>query len=160
MTKRHTDPRRHVNLRLERWHRRSVYVALGWLFATGVLFLVPHYFMRIVTQFGEAPHPLEPFSMKLHGGGAMVGLFFLGTLLNGHIRRAVKSGRNLVTGWSMIAVLLALIASGYGLYYIAGESDRGTWSLVHWIVGLAAGALFVAHLIVGRRSRPGPLPKA
>ena len=83
-------------------------------------------------------------------------LFFLGSLMNGHIRRALKSGRNLMSGWSMIVVMLTLIATGFGLYYIAGENDRAVWSLLHWAVGLGSGVIFLVHVSLGRASRHVP----
>jgi hypothetical protein len=146
--------RHHINLRLERWHRRCIYASCAALFASGVAWLVLHYFMRPIGQFGETINPLEPWSMKLHGAAAMVMLFFLGSLMNGHIRRALKAGRNLVSGWAMIATMLILIGSGFGLYYLAGESDRLAWSAAHWIVGLGCGLLNVLHIVLGRRSNP------
>lgn len=91
--------------------------------------------------------------MKLHGAAAMLLLFFLGSLLNTHIRRAIKSDRNLLTGWGMIGMMSALIATGYALYYVAGDSDRPLWSASHWIIGLAGSALFLLHIVIGRRSR-------
>jgi membrane protein YdbS with pleckstrin-like domain len=74
--------------------------------------------------------------------------------MNAHIRRALKAGRNLATGWGMIVTLLTLIATGFGLYYVAGEADRPLWSAAHWIVGLAMGLLFVLHIVLGRRGNP------
>lgn len=148
-----TAARSHINLRLERWHRWSVYACCAWLTATGVAFLVAHFFLRQAGEFGETVHPLEPWSMRLHGAGAMAALFFVGSLMNGHIRRALKSGRNLGSGWTMIASLLALTVTGYGLYYLAGEGNRPLWSTVHWVIGLALPAVFVLHIALGRRSR-------
>lgn len=81
--------RNHINLRLERWHRRYIYLSCAILFATGLAWLLAHYFLRPVSQFGEAVNPLEPWAMKLHGAGAMAMLFFLGSLMNSHIRRAL-----------------------------------------------------------------------
>jgi hypothetical protein len=52
----------------------------------------------------------------------------------------------------MIATLSFLTLTGYGLYYVAGESDRPVWSLLHWSVGFAVAVLFVVHVLVGRRS--------
>jgi hypothetical protein len=144
---------RQVNLRLERWQRRAVYFTLAWLFASGVLFLIARFFLRTSGEFGEVPHPWEHLSMSLHGGAAMATLFFLGSLMNSHIRRALKSGRNRYLGYAMVAVFIVLIATGYGLYYVAGESDRPLWSYVHWIVGLTFAPLFLGHLFIGRRSR-------
>ncbi|MYM22141.1 DUF4405 domain-containing protein [Duganella sp. FT135W] len=149
----HTHRHRpHINLRLERWHRRAIYVSLAALLLSGATWLLARYFLRPMTEYGEMVHPLEPLAMKLHGGAAMIVLFFLGSLMNAHIRRAIKAGRNLVTGWSMIALMVTLIASGFGLYYLAGDGDRVIWSIVHWTIGLAGAGLFVLHVVLGRRS--------
>jgi cytochrome b561 len=148
--------RQHINLRLERWHRRCIYISCLVLVLSGATWLVARHFLRPVGQFGEAIHPFEPWAMKLHGAGAMVTLFFLGSMLNGHVRRALKAGRNLVSGWSMIVVMALLTVTGYGLYYLAGESDRPQWSLVHWAVGLGLAVLIIVHVRIGRASRHAP----
>lgn len=150
---RHRYSRHAVNLRLERWHRRAIYLSSAMLLLSGAAWLLLHYFLRVAGEFGELPHPLEPWSMKLHGAAAMLLLFFLGSLLNTHIRRAIKSDRNLLTGWGMIGMMSALIATGYALYYVAGDSDRPLWSASHWIIGLAGSVLFLLHIVIGRRSR-------
>ena len=147
MTKHH----RH-SFKLERWHRRSVYVTGVALLLTGVAWLGLRYFMRPGGGFGETVNPLEPWAMKLHGLAAMASLFFVGSMLHLHIRRAVKAGRNLVTGWSMVGTLGFLVLTGYGLYYLAGDADRPVWSVLHWAVGLVVAALFVLHIVVGRKS--------
>lgn len=145
--------RHHINLRLERWHRRCIYASCAALLVTGGAWLLARYYLRVPGQFGETVHPLEPWAIKLHGASAMVMLFFLGSLMNSHIRRALKAGRNLVSGWAMIASMLLLIATGFGLYYIAGESDRPTWSALHWVVGLGLAVLIVLHVLLGRATR-------
>jgi hypothetical protein len=145
-----------ISLRLERWHRYSIYGACSWLLATGVLWLVAHYLLRAAAAFGESVSPLEPWSMKLHGAGAMVALFFIGSLLNNHIRRELRARRNLASGWAMIAVLAALTLSGYGLYYVAGEESRPLWSTTHWIIGLGFAVLIVLHIVLGRKAVGGP----
>lgn len=146
--------RHHVNLRLERWHRRCIYVSVAALLASGAVWLLARYFLRVPGQFGETVHPLEPWAMKFHGASAMLILFFLGSLMNAHIRRALKARRNLASGWAMIATFALLAASGFGLYYIASEGDRPLWSSVHWVAGLALGALVLLHIALGRRGRP------
>ena len=146
----------HVNLQLERWHRRCIYASCVLLVLSGAAWLVARYFLRPVGQFGESIHPLEPWAMKLHGGATMVMLFFLGSLMNSHIRRALKAGRNLVSGWIMLITMTLLIFTGFGLYYLAGESDRPLWSRIHWIVGIGLVALIVIHVVVGRASRFKP----
>jgi hypothetical protein len=147
-----TAAHKRLNFRLERWHRRTVYATGAVLLLSGVAWLVLRYFLRPVSEFGETINPLEPWAMKLHGAAAMVSLFFVGSLLHMHIRRAIRAGRNLITGWAMVAVLLFLVLTGYGLYYVAGEADRPLWSVLHWAAGLAVALLFVLHIVVGRKS--------
>ena len=152
--------RDHINLRLERWHRRCVHAVGAALLLSGLAWLLARYFMRPVSQFGESIHPLEPWAMKVHGGAAMLTLFFLGSLMNGHIRRALNAQRNLASGWAMIGTLAMLVATGFGLYYIAGESDRPLWSVMHWVPGLALGLLFALHIALGRRTSARRLAKS
>jgi hypothetical protein len=146
-----TGQLRHVDLRPERWQRGCVYGVSAWLLATGALWLLAHYLMRRAGEFGESIHPLEPWSMKLHGAGAMLALFFIGSLVNTHIRRALRERRNVNSGWSMIAVIAALTVTGYALYYIAGEQSRPVWSTAHWIIGLAFPLLLGAHIALAER---------
>lgn len=76
--------------------------------------------------------------------------------MNSHIRRALKAGRNLVSGWIMLVTMTLLTLTGFGLYYLAGESDRPVWSRIHWSVGLGLVVLIVIHVLVGRASRLKP----
>lgn len=141
-----------ISLRLERWQRLAVYASIALLATSGMLWLAAHFWWRPVTQFGEGISPLEPWSMKLHGAATLVFLFLLGTMLNTHIRRALRGRRNLRSGWVVIGFVALLTFSGYGLYYLAGESARPVWSNLHWIIGLAFVAGFVLHIMLGRRA--------
>lgn len=143
---------RPISFKLEPWQRRSIYACGLGLLLSSAAWLVLHYFLRPVSQFGEAIHPLEPWTMKFHGAAAMLALFLTGSVLHFHIRRAIRAGRNLVTGWAMIAMLSFLVVTGYSLYYVAGESGRPLWSLLHWAVGGTAALVFIAHILVGRCS--------
>jgi len=144
-----------IVLKLERWHRRSIYATGMLLLLSGAGWLLFHFFLRPVSAFGDAVSPVEPWAMKLHGAAAMASLFFVGSLLHLHIRRALRAGRNTLTGWAMVATLALLTVTGYGLYYVAGEADRPLWSLLHWAAGLLVAALLVLHIQVGRRSMQG-----
>lgn len=151
MKRRHDVP--HVNLRIERWHRHLVYGVVLLLTGSGIAWLLAHYFMRRFGEFGETIHPLEPLSMKLHGAAAMAMLFIAGSVMNSHIRRALRAGRNLMQGWLLLVSLVLLTLSGYGLWYLANEESRVVWSLTHWIIGLAFPALLVWHIVHGRHLR-------
>ncbi|MFT5643624.1 MAG: hypothetical protein ACI83P_001171 [Janthinobacterium sp.] len=138
--------------RLERWQRHALYACIAALTASGLLWLGAHYFMRPVTEFGESVSPFEPWAMKLHGAAAMALPFLLGTMLNSHIRRALRAARNTASGWTMVAALALLVASGYCLYYVAGETTRPVWSLTHWIVGIGFATGLPLHIALGRKA--------
>ncbi|MBB5202196.1 DUF4405 domain-containing protein [Glaciimonas immobilis] len=122
------------------------------LLVTGAAWLVAHYFMHVAGEFGETINPIEPWTMKLHGAAAMAALFFIGSLLNSHIRRANKAQRNRYSGWTMLALLALLTISGYALYYLASESTRPAWSIGHWTLGLAFPIMLILHIYLGRLS--------
>ncbi len=142
---------RAVSFRLERWHRWTLYSVGTALLLSGVVWLLAHYFLRVPGEFGETIHPLEHLSMQLHGAVAMLALFFIGSLLNNHIRRANNARRNRLTGWLMIMLLIWLPLSGYALYYLASETNHSIWSLSHWIVGMLLPLLVLWHIQSGRR---------
>lgn len=140
----------HIRFRLERWLRFTLYGVCGLLISSGVAWLIAHYFLRIPSEFGETIHPLESWSMKLHGGVAMIAIFFIGSLLNNHMRRAHQARRNLYSGWTIVLFLTLLITSGYVLYYFASESNRPLWSTIHWGLGLFFPIALTLHIFLGR----------
>jgi hypothetical protein len=141
----------HPNLRLERWHRQLLYAMFGLLTASGLLWLLAHYGLRAKGEFGPLIHPLEPLSIKLHGLAAMLALFCLGSILHGHIRRALKHRQNIGSGIAMLASMAWLAASGYALYYLVTEDNRTLWSLLHFVPGLALPLLVWWHIRRGRQ---------
>jgi hypothetical protein len=155
-------------MRLSVGHRQWIYWAAALLFGSGVLWLICHYFLRVEGEFGPAPHPLEPWALRVHGGAAMLALVVAGSLLPIHMRRAWHQRRNLVPGILLAGILLLLTVTGYALYYFGGEEARPLISVLHWGVGLGAPALLLWHIASGRAtlaamraaSREAPAPAA
>lgn len=141
-----------AGMRLPHWQRRSFYAVFGILLLSGIAWLAAHFFLRTSGAFGPTIHPLEPWSMKLHGAAAMLALWLVGTLLQLHIRRGLAAGRNLSAGWSMIGLLFLLSLTGYALYYVAGEESRPFWSVAHWAGGLLLPLLIWLHVATGRKT--------
>ena len=139
-----------TGVRLERWHRYALYATLALVLASGLLWLLFHDFVRVTTSWGEGPHPLESWWLRLHGLAAMLTLVALGSLLLTHVVRAWRLGRNRASGGALAASLVLLIATGYALYYFGGEESRPAISLVHWVCGLVAVVLIAAHVALGR----------
>ncbi len=137
-------------MRLTSGHRRWVYWSAAVLFASGALWLVFHYFLQRDGQFGPAPHPLEQWWLRLHGGAAMLALLVVGSLLPVHVRRGWHHRRNLPLGIALSSVVLLLTLSGYALYYFGSEDARPWISLFHWGIGIAGPLVLVWHIASGR----------
>ncbi|MDR3417820.1 MAG: hypothetical protein P4L83_16705 [Nevskia sp.] len=141
---------------LSRFHRRCSYAVLVLLFASGLAHFVLHRWFMAQGEFGPSPQPLEPWMLKLHGAAAMLSLVLLGSLLPGHIQRFWRLARNRSAGGLFLTCALLLIASGYGLYYVGGESARDWCRQSHIVLGLLALPAFGIHLWRGRALRRHP----
>jgi hypothetical protein len=144
---------RRGSVRLSRRHRAWVYATFALLFLSGALWLVARFGLRGQGEFGETVSPLEPWSLKLHGGAAMLFLVLLGTLLPGHVRRAWNARMSRGPGILLLGLSGVLILSGYALYYLAGEATRWIVSPLHWVVGLLLPVGLAWHVWEGRRLR-------
>jgi hypothetical protein len=132
--------------KLARGYRRWLHGSVIALFASGVAWLLLHYFCQVAGPYGLEAHPLEPWSLRLHGAFAAVALLLLGSLLPIHIIPGLRGGRHLGSGLSMLGVWSVLAVTGYLLYYASGDSLRQAVSLAHWIIGLALPLILWIHL--------------
>lgn len=143
-----------LTIRLGSRHRRLGYATFGLLWTSGVLWLLLHYFFRVDGDFGPEAHPLEAWSLRLHGLMAMLALVAVGSLATNHVRLAWKRRKNLRTGLAMLAMTVWLGASGYALYYFVSEANEAWLPLTHWIAGLALPLAGWVHVRRGRRRPP------
>ncbi|WP_395683394.1 hypothetical protein [Dokdonella sp.] len=144
--------RHHAGKRVARLSRRREWIVHGiggvlWL--SGVAWIVLHYFLRRAGEFGEQPHPLEIWSLRLHGGAAFAALWLFGLLWPIHVIPAWRARRR-ASGIVVAGVFIMLIASGWLLYYGSGDDTRAAVALVHWIIGLALLAPYLWHTLRGR----------
>ena len=139
-------------MRLSSRHRCWFYSATVLLFASGVAWLLFRYALRRAGEFGDLPHPGEPWSLRVHGGAAMLFLVMLGTLIRSHILHGWRLGRNRFTGVAMLSIMVLLTLTGYALYYAGGERVRPVVSVLHWGIGVALPAALLWHILVGRHS--------
>lgn len=142
-------------IRLTRGRKLGVYaVALG-LWASGAAWLVAHYWLVRQGEFGPETSPIEPWMLDLHGGFAMLALWFMGLLWGVHVLKGWEARRGRWSGGLLLGLLGSLVATGYCLYYVGDETWRGWASLGHWVVGLALLPLFLWHRFAKKRRRPG-----
>ena len=137
--------------RLEPPFRFAIYIAFAVLFASGAAWLVAD--QMKASANGEIWQQSAAYLLMVHGGAAMVTLMLLGALFPLHIGRAWRAKKNRASGIVMLAFNAVLIASGFGLYYLASEILRPWASDLHIGFGLAMPLLFLAHVTAGRRKR-------
>jgi hypothetical protein len=138
-------------VRLSPLFRGSLYAAFVVLTLTGAAWLLADWRKN---SGAESWQDIAADLLMLHGGAAMAALLLLGALGPLHVRRAWRSGRNRMTGPTMVAVNAALILTAFGLYYAGSDALRPWISDLHIAVGLALPVLLAIHVWLGRRSRP------
>lgn len=134
-----------LTARRERW----VYAVLSVLWASGAVWLVLRYFLRPASEFGELPHPLEPWLMRLHGVGAFAALWLSGQLWIVHVLPSWRAHRR-NSGILLGTLMVVLIVSGYLLYYAGDERLRAFVSVAHWATGVAIAVPFLVHALAHR----------
>jgi hypothetical protein len=126
--------------------RGSFYGACVLVALSGVAWLVFHY-------LGEQADAAANAALEVHGGAAMLLLFFAGALFWLHAPGAWRERRNRLSGTLVGAALAVLAFSAYLLYYAGGDLLRSGASLLHWALGIVALPLLCVHVLVGRRTR-------
>jgi hypothetical protein len=137
-------------------------VLLDWLTfgltGSGAAWLMAQNLFATTTDFGPLAPPWAARVLAIHGGVAMLFLIAVGAWLPLHVAPRLRRGAGLVSGIFQLGLLAALTITGYGLYYLAQETTRPTWSSVHWLCGLVLPTVLLFHR---RRSRLpcSPLPQ-
>ena len=138
-------------LRLALWHEMLLCAVMAALTVSGGVWLIYHHLMPLNDSI--ATHPAETWSLRLHGGLAMLTLVMVGALLPRHVLPAWGRRLNRGSGASMLGAMLLLTVSGYLLYYAGSPSLRDVVSVLHWVVGLALPLLLLLHMVLGGRWR-------
>ena len=142
------------NLRLPAWQEWLIYLTVCALLVSGVGSLLLDKFGEVQGEFGPEPSPALPWLLSLHGVLAYVFVIASAMLINVHMRLGWYAHRNRVSGITLVAGSLMLIASGLLLYYATAEQLRSIASTAHWLIGLALPIALLVHLLRGKRGRP------
>ncbi len=126
--------------------RRAVIVVSGVVWATGVVWLVFKYFVRVTDQFGfDSPHPMMRSWLIAHALASFVAIWLFGVLWRGHVVRGWNLRVRRGSGGTMFGLTAWLALSGCALYYIGSDALRSWTSLAHWVPGIGALAAFLIH---------------
>ncbi|WGJ14745.1 hypothetical protein QEV83_19390 [Methylocapsa sp. D3K7] len=137
--------------RLDPPFRFAVYAAFGVLFMSGAAWFVADRIKE--SSENEIWQESAATLLMIHGGTAMVTLMLLGALVPVHVGRAWRARKNRATGIIMAVCNAVLIATAFGLYYLASEALRPWASDIHLAFGLALPVLMLVHVQVGRKQR-------
>lgn len=135
-------------MRPSKFSKKLLYPSLIVLATTGFTWLISHYLLEIQGEFGPEKHPLEIWSLRVHGLSAVFTTLFVGMLLEHHMLSYFKQKRRLITGLSLAVLALFLLISGYMLYYLSEDSWRIFFSISHWVLGVIGILVFALHLLV------------
>jgi hypothetical protein len=137
--------------RLPRWQELAVYLSLGGLIVTGLLWLLFDQWVRVEGEFGPEHHAAQSWLLTAHGVLAYAFLIVAGAMIPVHIILGWRLRRNLWSGISLAALCVVLAISALGLYYLGEDAARSWASLMHWSLGIAVLPIFLIHALKGRR---------
>lgn len=129
---------------VNRWRLAVEWAVIG-LTLSGVAWLMARYVFVSETEFGRQLPSWAARVLAIHGGIAMLSLIAVGAWLPMHVAPRLRRSSGLVTGVSQLGLLAVLAVTGFGLYYLADESSRPAWSVVHWVAGLVLAMLVLVH---------------
>lgn len=132
---------------LTKIQKRFLYITTAVLWLSGMIWLC---LPEISTG--------RPSLLKIHGAAAMVFLMVFGMLYKDHIRRGWKREEQRPSGLSLVTLCSVLVVTGWGLYYLGGESIRQWNSTIHTVFGVALPALIALHVWLSRRPVKRPPP--
>ena len=127
-----------------RWRKILSTVIYG-LAASGAAWLAARYYFVAETDFGQQLPAWAPKALAIHGAFAMAFLIALGSWLPVHVVPRVQQQVHRNSGWSQLGLLVILVVTGFGLYYVAGEESRPAWSAVHWLAGVVFMVIYFVH---------------
>jgi hypothetical protein len=145
--------KRKPQMYLSRRGKLAIYAVLGATWCSGGAWLIFHYLLLRHGEFGDAPHPLESWSLALHGACAFATLWLGGWLWSAHVLPWWSSAKRRASGIVLIVMAAVLIASGYLLYYASDEGLRHWSGLLHWSIGLLLALPLLVHALRSGRYR-------
>jgi len=137
--------------RLPRWQEWAVYLSLGGLIVTGILWLLFDQWVRVEGEFGPEHHAAQSWLLTGHGVLAYGFLIVAGAMIPVHIILGWRLRKNLWSGISLASLCLILAVSALGIYYLGEDAARSWASLMHWSLGIAVLPIFLIHALKGRR---------
>lgn len=131
--------------------RAAIYVVIGGLWLTGILWLVLDEFFPQAGPFGPMPNSLEPGLLLVHGVVAIGAMYLLGWVSVRHVMRWWRADLRRVSGAALSGCLVLLVVSGFALFFVSDDRWQRAATLSHDVVGLIVTAVGIQHWFFVRR---------
>lgn len=135
------------SVQVSRRMRLSLYLVLGLLFLSGVLWLLLDNFVSVKNSLGlSEKHYSQSWMLTFHGIMSYPFLLLFGAMLANHVVVGWKSKRYRFSGVSMVFFLSLLSLSALALYYSGSEDGRRYCSYLHIALGLLLPMIIAWHV--------------
>lgn len=138
---------------MSRWHLWTLHLGSTIVSLTGLIYFLMDSFLRNDDPFAVVNHPLQPWMLDVHVVSAPILVFVLGLVFESHVSRKLQSGSqsNRRTGIAALAVLVALVLSGYLLQVTTDEILHRAALVIHIVSGFLFVFVYAAHQVISIR---------
>lgn len=133
--------------------RFTVYVVVGGLWLSGILWLCLDQFFSHQGQFGITPNVLQSPLLLIHGILSLISLYLFGYISARHIMRWWPDRMRRLSGGTFAAMLAVLTLSGFTLFFVSDDDSQRVAVLTHDALGLVVVVFALQHWFTGQRSR-------
>ena len=143
---------RRTGLHFSRTAKLLLALVLLTSLGTGAGWYYLHRWGQVENEWGDmGPHPWQPTLIKIHAASAFLAMIGFGFLLARHLPPAWRTHRQRLSGLPLVALVVTMIVTGYGLFY-SGEELRPLLADVHLYTGLSLPVILVVHIWKRTRS--------
>jgi heme A synthase len=120
--------------------------------ASGLAWAGMRYLLERSDPFSAYRHPLEPWADRAHVLVAPLVVFAVGWIFDEHVlARLRRAGPRRASGWALLALFAAMVASGTLLPLASEPAWRAALAWSHGVAGVLWTAVFAAHAWTGHR---------
>lgn len=134
-------------MKITRFERWLIWLSTGATLVTGVVYWWMKDLMTATEPWAVINHPLQPWMLKAHILIAPVLVFAVGLITTRHVWRHYRQGQERGRRTGIVAALtfLVLVATGYVLQVLTGETTLRVVGWMHLGIGVAYSAGLALH---------------
>ncbi len=139
---------------MSRFERLLMHLSTAIVGASGAAYAIMKYAMDSVDPYAVINHPLQPWALDVHVLAGPFLVFAVGLIARDHILAQMAKGRARLgarSGLFAVVCLAPMIATGYLIQVVTGETARAALVAAHLATGGLYAIAFAAHLTASRR---------